>query len=219
TVMTSSSKLDPIPEPKTLTKAESMKLVHHLLVMSLGCIAYLRDFFAEDNFVVRRLIPERLLEHETNLYTSSKSGLKVTTLVKGISKEADKFLDWLDHGVLCCLKSGFLKGLSLGIFTDPQRPEKLVECYVFSFAYDENGYAGIRVGSDAEDRVAPVSTVLEARDTFQQLMRRFIILTQSLDLLPSKKYLSMRLIYSDSCPSDFQPHLFRDCTFDTPATV
>ncbi len=52
----------------------------------------------------------------------------------------------------------------------------------------------------------------DARKSLQLLMRRFILITQSLQPLPDKKFLSMHMLFNDNCPLDYQPPHFKDAS-------
>ncbi|GME91385.1 unnamed protein product [Ambrosiozyma monospora] len=45
-------------------------------------------------------------------------------------------------------------------------------------------------------------------------MKHFILVTQGLPDLPPKRFISMRLLFNDHCPSYYQPELFIDCSKD-----
>ncbi|SCU91559.1 LADA_0F10682g1_1 [Lachancea dasiensis] len=198
-----------------ITCEQSQKLVQTMLTMSFGCLSFLRGLFPDDNFVDQRFVPEKVNKD----YTKDRSGtqsnsIKIKTLVRGKTLEADMFLDWLEKGVFQSIKLKYLKGLSLGIFADENSPTELLENYVFGFNYGPEGQISVSV-NDGDESVS----LLDSRKVVQQLMRRFIIITQSLEPLPDKRFLSMRLLFNDSAPSDYQPQLFKDATHDSPATV
>lgn len=104
--------------------------------------------------------------------------------------------------------------MSLGIFLDESNPTDLVEDYLFAFDYDDSSNVTLKINGE-KDTVS----LLDSRKMAQQLMRRFIIITQSLDPLPQKKFLSMRLMFNDSVDPNYQPYLFKDATFDRRPTL
>jgi hypothetical protein len=48
----------------------------------------------------------------------------------------------------------------------------------------------------------------DVKHAIQHLMRRLILLTQTLEPLPNERYLSMRLYYHDHTPMDYEPPCF-----------
>ncbi|SCU92480.1 LAMI_0E10660g1_1 [Lachancea mirantina] len=198
-----------------ITCEQSQKLVQTMLTMSFGCLSFLRGLFPDDNFVDQRFVPEKV---DKNYHKDSRaaqaSSIKIKTLVRGKSAEADLFLDWLEKGVFQSVKHKYLSALSLGIFTDINSPTDLVEDYIFAFSYDRRGNVTMSVNGAEE-----LSSLLDSRKVVQQLMRRFIIITQSLEPLPEKRYLTMRLMFNDEAPAEYQPNLFRDATHEIPATI
>lgn len=219
TIQQVKSKAKTKPESKTNTRTEitteqSQKLVQTMLTMSFGCLTFLRGLFPDDNFVDQRFVPEKVDKNYNKNTTSHANSIKIKTLVRGKSTEADLFLDWLENGVFQSIKLKYLKALSLGIFTDENKPHELLENYIFGFDYDNRDTFTLRINNEGE-----TISLLDSRKMVQQLMRRFIIITQSLDPLPEKRFLTMRLMFNDSAPEKYQPHLFKDASFDKPATI
>ncbi|SCU82479.1 LANO_0B06392g1_1 [Lachancea nothofagi CBS 11611] len=209
-------------KPKTVTNTttgitceQSQKLVQTMLTMSFGCLSFLRGLFPDDNFVDQRFVPEKVSkDYNKDTNGAQSNSIKIKTLVRGKSPEADLFLDWLEKGVFQSIKLKYLKALSLGVFTNENTPTDLLEDYVFGFNYNNQGEVSISVNGEKE-----AVSLLDSRKDVQQLMRRFIIITQSLEPLPEKRYLSMRLLFNDSAPPEYQPLLFKDVSHDRPATV
>ncbi|CAI4039689.1 hypothetical protein SMKI_09G0960 [Saccharomyces mikatae IFO 1815] len=216
-------------KPKTETKTEitteqSQKLLQTMLTMSFGCLAFLRGLFPDDIFVDQRFVPEKVEKNYNKQTTSQNNSIKIKTLIRGKSSQVDLLLDWLEKGVFKSIRLKCLKALSLGIFLED--PTDLLENYIFSFDYDEANNVNINVdlGNDRkEDNNAGAEketiSLLDSRKMVQQLMRRFIIITQSLEPLPQKKFLTMRLMFNDNVNEDYQPELFKDATFDKRATL
>ncbi|CAI4064612.1 hypothetical protein SKDZ_09G0940 [Saccharomyces kudriavzevii ZP591] len=216
-------------KPKTETKTEitteqSQKLLQTMLTMSFGCLAFLRGLFPDDIFVDQRFVPEKVEKNYNKQATSQNNSIKIKTLVRGKSSQVDLLLDWLEKGVFKSIRLKCLKALSLGIFLED--PTDLLENYIFSFNYDEANNVNISVdlGDDKKENKNiseenETISLLDSRKMVQQLMRRFIIITQSLEPLPQKKFLTMRLMFNDNADEDYQPELFKDATFDKRATL
>lgn len=193
----------------TISQDQSQKLVQTMITMCFGCLAFLRGLFPDDSFVDQKFVPEKCTKDYDKV---SASSIRIKTLVREKSEEADLFLDWLENGVFQSLKEGYLKAISLGIFVDESNPNDLIETYLFAFDYS-NDTISININGE-KDKIS----LLDSRKMVQQLMRRFIIITQSLDPLPEKRFLTMRLMFNDVAPREYQPQLFRDATRD-PKTV
>lgn len=197
-----------------ITTEQSQKLVQTMLTMSFGCLAFLRGLFPDESFVDQRFVPEKVEKNYNKQTSPQANSIKIKTLVRGKFTEVDMLLDWLEKGVFQAIKLKYLKALSLGIFLDEHDSTSLLENYTFTFDYDVENNVKLSIN----DEVSTIS-LLDSRKMAQQLMRRFIIITQSLEPLPQKKYLTVRLMFNDNCPRDYQPRLFKDASFDKPATI
>lgn len=192
-----------------ISNEQSQKLIQTMLTMSFGCLAFLRGLFPDENFIDQKFVPEKL---NKNYDRQKISSIRIKTLLRGKSAEADLFLDWLEKGVFPTIKLQYLKAMSLGIFVNEKKPNELLEDYLFSFNYENNGVA-IKVNESES------ISLLDSRKMVQQLMRRFIIITQSLDPLPEQRFLTMRLLFNESAPKDFQPMLFKDVSLEPKSTI
>ncbi|AMD20111.1 HCL040Cp [Eremothecium sinecaudum] len=194
-----------------ITTEQSQKLIQTMLTMSFGCLAFLRGLFPDDSFVDQKFVAEKCNASYDKLNAAS---IRIKTLVRGKSDEADMFLDWLEKGVFTAIKMRYLKAISLGIFTDKSAPQDLLESYIFSFDYPTSSTVNLHINEHDE-----AISLLDSRKMMQQLMRRFIIITQSLDPLPRERYLTMRLLFNDSAPADYQPEFFKDASLEPAATI
>ncbi|SCU79936.1 LAFA_0B06568g1_1 [Lachancea sp. 'fantastica'] len=199
----------------SITCEQSQKLVQTMLTMSFGCLAFLRGLFPDENFADQRFVPEKVRKgYDKDRSATQSSSIKIKTLVRGKTLEADLFLDWLEKGVFQSIRHKYLKGLSLGVFAQEDAPTELIEDYLFSFSYGDDGQVHLSMNGENES-----ISLLDSRKVVQQLMRRFIIITQSLEPLPEKRFLSMRLLFNENTPADYQPLLFKDVSRERPATV
>ncbi|CAL9730860.1 meiosis-specific protein Hop1p [Monosporozyma unispora] len=204
-----------------ISSEQSQKLIQTMLTMSFGCLAFLRGLFPDEYFLDQRFVPEKN-DKNSDKQTSS---IKIKTLIKGKSKEIDLLLNWLEKGVFQSIKLKYLKALSLGIFTDESNPTNLCENYTFTFDYNEKDNVSMSIETQDLSKKAnkslndEVITIKDSRKMVQQLMRRFIIITQSLEPLPDEKFLSMKLLFNDNVDPKYQPPLFKDATFEPRATI
>ncbi|CAD1778891.1 similar to Saccharomyces cerevisiae YIL072W HOP1 Meiosis-specific DNA binding protein that displays Red1p dependent localization to the unsynapsed axial-lateral elements of the synaptonemal complex [Maudiozyma barnettii] len=210
-------------ETKTVISTEqSQKLMQTMLTMSFGCLAFLRGLFPDENFVDQRFVPAKSEKDYNKNLTSHANSIKIKTLVRGKSNDVNMLLDWLEKGVFQSIKLECLKTLSLGIYLNKNEPANLCENYIFNFEYFENNSVQLKLDSNIKNNLNNSNStisLLDSRKMAQQLMRRFIIITQSLEPLPQKKFLSMRLLFNDNAKDDFQPEFFKDASFDKRATL
>lgn len=205
----------------SITTDQSQKLIQTMLTMSFGCLAFLRGLFPDDNFIDQRFVTNKIKNNFNKNDVNQNNSIKIKTLVRGKTNEADILLDWLDSGVFQSIKLKYLKALSFGIFLNENDPSTLIENYIFNFTYDDinnNIKMNISTKTNNFDNNDSIS-ILDLRKQVQQLMRRFIILTQSLEPLPIKKFLSMHLIFNSNTPQNYQPNHFKDSTFIKTPTI
>lgn len=198
-----------------MSQEQSTKLLHTTLMMSFGCVAFLRGLFTDENFVDQRFCPRKFeKDYDPEDPAMKVDSIRVKTLARGKSAQVDMFLDWIDHGVLDAIQKNYLKGLVLAIFLDESKPGELHEAYTFSFCYTD-GKVKLEVNNSEPETVS----LLNARQAIQHLMRRFIIITQGLNNLPEKKFVTMRMLFNDSCPKNYQPEGFRDAASEPIAMI
>lgn len=101
-----------------ITKTLEMQEV---ILTSLSCLAYLRNFFEEKCFI-----------------NTTFCGVSIKQLKRGNSTESDRFLDWLERGVFDALHHKYLKSLVFGIYLDESLPTKVSETYTYDFTYDHD---------------------------------------------------------------------------------
>lgn len=212
-----------------ISAEQSQKLIQTMLTMSFGCLAFLRGLFPDEYFLDQRFVPEKIDKNYDKNFNKQTNSIKIKTLIKGKSKEIDLLLDWLEKGVFQSIKLKYLKALSLGIFKDENNPMDLYENYIFTFDYNDKDN-NVSMSIDTQDLSSSPSgrkqhsnndviSIQDSRKMVQQLMRRFIIITQSLEPLPDEKFLSMRLLFNDNVDPNYQPLLFKDATFEPRATI
>ncbi|RUP49271.1 HORMA domain-containing protein [Jimgerdemannia flammicorona] len=205
-------------DTETVTQQQSLQVVRKVLATSLGCITYLRSLFPEENY-----------EDE------SVGNISLKTLKRGYSQEADKLLDWLETGIFDALNRHYLRAFILGIHLDPKHPNRLAECYTFKIAYPDGEpqmciersgedsqstevwdsadvFSRMRGtgGNGVEGKPCRTITVGEVKKSVQQLLRRLILLTQTLKPLPDNRFITMKLYYYENItPPDYEPPFFR----------
>lgn len=173
-----------------IDQRQSLEVIQTLLAASIGCLAYLRGLFPDDCFVKMRygvdrsatdyhmfsMTSERIDDRDTE-----RRGTKITRLVRGRSREADRLLDWLEKGVFQALLDGQLKALQLALYLEESRPNIVSESYTFSFSY----LGGTDVPElEITDVHGFKVTINEASKGAQQMTRRLLTITEDLPPLP-----------------------------------
>ena len=144
-----------------------MALMKHLLSTSFSCIGYLRDLFEEKNFTDHFLCD-----------------LALKRLARGISPEADTFLDWIELGIYDALDKKYLRTIYLGIFVDPNHPKDILEWYTFKVAYAPFNAATDVSSLSIEQNDREILHFSQKETDFKrsavQILRTMCILTQTL---------------------------------------
>ncbi|KAK6465536.1 HORMA domain-containing protein [Scheffersomyces coipomensis] len=192
-----------------ITEGQSKALIHNLISISLHCISFLRCIFDDDFYEDSSFIPKDKSIEGFRVSAGRTRRVKTKSLIKGSSPESDAFIDWIDQGIYQALDLKYLKTVQFSIYLDKAHPEQLIECYLLSIDYDEES---IMIDSklDGSKIQSSSSNHLNAREQVMQVIKSLIVLTQSLEPLPDQNYISIRLLYNDSCPPDYQPPLFKD---------
>lgn len=145
---------------------------------------------------------------------------------RGVNSHADRLLDWIDRGCRDALHRKFLETVTLGIFTDPEHPEIVLESYTISISYPSSKEhelinvlrepsANMTVKLAGEEKVIAASQNTSFTQQISRLLRTLCILMQTLKGLPAKKYASMQITYYDELtPRDYEPPGFTSLVFD-----
>eukprot|EP01135_Chromosphaera_perkinsii_P004811 Nk52_evm42s296 gene=Nk52_evmTU42s296 len=185
---------------ETPTQQQSLNLVKNLLKTTISNISYLRNLFPEDTF------------HDRGL-----EGLQLKVLKRGNCPGADLLMNWMEKGCFDALQKHYLREIVLGISTDPEAKNSVMETYTFKFAYNKNeGEMEITLLSQ-KNQLAKTKTKTEIKKATVQMLRTLIVLTQTLKPLPDAKYISMKIFYYDErTPATYQPPFFKDCEENIP---
>ncbi|KAL2009742.1 hypothetical protein VTN00DRAFT_5549 [Thermoascus crustaceus] len=148
-----------------------------------------------------------------------KRGQPLKVLIRNREPAADTILDLLEHGIFDALEKKVLEALQITVYLNKDAPKDVVESYTFSFKY--TGGLG-----DVDSRLASVSlestgcaadtadmkTMQTARLGLEMIIRRLITLSTFLPILPSKRYLEVHLLYTEDCPTEYEPPGFKRTT-------
>ncbi|XP_043819193.1 HORMA domain-containing protein 1 [Dromiciops gliroides] len=177
---------------KISTEQQSLVLVKRLLAVSVSCITYLRGIFPECAYGTRYLddLCVKILREDKNCPGS-------TQLVK-----------WM-LGCYDALQKKYLRMVVLAVYSNPEDPQTISECYQFKFKYTSNGPV-----MDLTSKSKGSSSNLSSSDTKKAsilLIRKIYILMQNLGPLPNDVCLTMKLFYYDEVtPPDYQPPGFKE---------
>lgn len=203
---------------------QSEKTIIDVLLMSISCIAFLRGFFTDNHFS-----DDKFTAPNSNGSNNNKNYIKIKKLKKGISPKADTILNWINISIADALHKKYLKCINLSIILNDKNPSDIFESYCFNLDYNDTGdndllktkisfSEGNNNNNNDNDNIVITPAELTNLQIFK-LMKKFIILTQSLGALPTKRFLCMRLLFTDSCPLNYQPEYFIDCSNEAIATI
>uniref|UniRef100_A0A8C3QRW4 HORMA domain-containing protein 1 n=1 Tax=Cyanoderma ruficeps TaxID=181631 RepID=A0A8C3QRW4_9PASS len=177
---------------KIATEQQSLMLVKRLLAVAVSCITYLRGIFPESAYGTRYMddVCVKILREDKNCPGS-------TQLVK-----------WM-LGCYDALQKKYLRQIVLAVYTQPEDPQTVTECYHFKFKYTHNGPL-LDFGSKDKKPDSTISCA-DTKKASILLIRKIYILMQNLSPLPSDVCLTMKLLYYDEVtPPDYQPPGFKE---------
>ncbi|NXJ13394.1 HORM1 protein, partial [Odontophorus gujanensis] len=176
---------------KISTEQQSLTLVKRLLAVAVSCITYLRGIFPESAYGTRYLddLCVKILREDKNCPGS-------TQLVKWYLRV---------HIMMCSLSLL----LNLQVYTHPDDPQTITECYHFKFKYTPNGPV-LNFSSKNRQSDSPISCA-DTKKASILLIRKIYVLMQNLGPLPSNVCLTMKLFYYDEVtPPEYQPPGFKE---------
>ncbi|XP_028329373.1 zebrafish testis-expressed 38 isoform X1 [Gouania willdenowi] len=178
------------------TTEESVLVVKRMVAVAVSYITYLRGIFPEDAY------KSKYLEDVC---------LKVLTESSN-TPGANKVVKWM-MGCFDAIEKQYLQIIFIGVCTDPNDPNRIIESYQFRFKYTGRGpHVDIMRNRVMELHV----TAGETKRDFVVLIRKLFLLIQNLEALPNNVYLSMKLYYYDDItPADYQPPGFKEAEQDS----
>ncbi|XP_069734915.1 HORMA domain-containing protein 1 isoform X4 [Phaenicophaeus curvirostris] len=177
---------------KIATEQQSLMLVKRLLAVAVSCITYLRGIFPESAYGTRYMddVCVKILREDKNCPGSAQ-------LVK-----------WM-LGCYDALQKKYLRMIVLAVYTHPEDPQTITECYHFKFKYTHNGPL-LDFGSKNKKNESTI-TCADTKKASILLIRKIYVLMQNLSPLPNDVCLTMKLFYYDEVtPSDYQPPGFKE---------
>nr|XP_019014514.1 uncharacterized protein I206_00596 [Kwoniella pini CBS 10737]OCF53295.1 hypothetical protein I206_00596 [Kwoniella pini CBS 10737] len=200
------------------TKDDSLKMMKVALQAHIGIICYLRALLPNGDFETHYISnshppPNKSVEdlfyltrkEAEECYQKSIENDKDET--QDISGQNSKFFQWrkvrqdgspqgkalanlIGVGATDAMNKGYLQSLVLAIFLDPNDPNNVVETYTFNFFYNDEGQPFMDLEHSAE-----VSDKFDHKATGITLQKR---------------YMTVKLFYNDSAPSNYSPPGFED---------
>lgn len=180
---------------KSVSQSYSITVVKQLFEISLSCITYLRCLLPEENYEVRDF-----------------SGMTIKVLKRDFSKENTMILDSLDYGVSDAIEKRYLKEMVFAVLSDAKNAESAMECYHFRVDYPTSN---LSITDSKGTVLSDVSNVNGVRRQIAAMIRSLVSTVQTLDALPRSCFLSIRLLYTEDTPWNYQPRFFKetDCEF------
>lgn len=169
-----------------------------------------REFFPEETFI------------------DAKFGdMTLKSLQRGVKSNTDTLLNWIEKGCSDALVKKYLETVTMGIFTDIEHPEQVLESYTISFGYPaskehetirmmRSTVASLQVKTmDGESKTVAASLNVTFKQQIVRILRSLCVMIQTLGPLPEKKYVSLQLTYYDELtPHDYEPPGFSSTVFD-----
>ncbi|XP_041659186.1 zebrafish testis-expressed 38 [Cheilinus undulatus] len=177
------------------TEEESLVFVKRMVAVAVSSITYLRGIFPEDSYKSRYLedLCIKVLREDRN------------------TPGASKVVKWI-MGSFDALERQYLQIVFIGVYTNPDEPNCIVESYQFKFKYTKKGpKMDILRNNDEEMKV----TLEDTKRASVLLIRKLFLLMQNLGALPNNVYLTMKLYYYDITPADYQPPGFKEGECDS----
>ncbi|XP_025967348.2 HORMA domain-containing protein 1 isoform X2 [Dromaius novaehollandiae] len=116
------------------------------------------------------------------------------------------------HRMLGCydaLQKKYLRMIVLAVYTHPEDPQTITECYHFKFKYTHNG--PLLDFSSKNKQNDSTITCADTKKASVLLIRKIYVLMQNLGPLPNDVCLTMKLFYYDEVtPPDYQPPGFKE---------
>ncbi|XP_054436965.1 HORMA domain-containing protein 1 isoform X1 [Pteronotus mesoamericanus] len=101
-----------------------------------------------------------------------------------------------------------LRMVVLAVYTNPEDPQTISECYQFKFKYTKNGPVMDFIRNQSTE--SSISSA-DTKKASILLIRKIYVLMQNLEPLPNDVCLTMKLFYYDEVtPPDYQPPGFKD---------
>lgn len=159
-----------------------------------------------------------------------RSGFRIMTVARGWSAEADRLLDYLEHGIFDAIEKQYLRSLIFAIYLDDQDPNNIVEAYTFNFKYQSapgsdtpvpimslgedllnlslNGHKGLDDPVNEATRSGKLHTLGDVQKSIKSLIKMLITCTTNMSQLPKQRFVKFKLLYNSNTPASYEPPHF-----------
>ena len=125
-------------------------------------------------------------------------------------KGAVQVIEWV-KGCFDALDRKHLKAVILAIYKDAEHMDNAIESYTFRFGYDSIDVSRKDGESKQEQSLLHATNADEVKKATVRLLRTLIVLSQTLNGLPTEVMMTMKLQYLDTVPEDYDPPGFKPC--------
>ncbi|XP_056452453.1 zebrafish testis-expressed 38 isoform X1 [Gadus chalcogrammus] len=177
------------------TEQQSLVYVKRMMAVAVSSITYLRGIFPEDAYRSRYLedLCIKVLRQDCR------------------TPGASKVVKWM-MGCFDALEKRYLQMVFIGVHTNPDKRNCIIESYQFKFKYTDKGP---QMDVLRNQNVEMQMTLNDTKNASVLLVRKLFLLMQNLEALPSDINLSMKLYYYDDLtPADYQPPGFQEGVCD-----
>ncbi|CRG97482.1 HORMA domain protein, putative [Plasmodium gallinaceum] len=209
---------------EALTKQDSVNMLKNIIKLGISLVTYLRNLFEENAYeevCIQELKLKRLLP------INPQANMIINWLEKGVFDAIEKeylrilILDINDiyDNTIECYKFSFsyntIRGGEIGISLETSSNNNNNSNNDFE---EKKNNSNINRLKNIKERLlnkkkTETSLYLkkDAKEKTYELLRSLVLLTQTLNPLPEKTYLSMKLLYYDEIvPTNYQPPYFRN---------
>ena len=115
--------------------------------------------------------------------------------------DAKQFSEWIQT-IYDPIERGYLDKVELTIYSAQKAKKKLIEQYIFSIQWKEDGTALCSMNRDAKRRMLTKSDI---RRESQKLFIQMIGISNSLKPIPEGSSYAIQIFYNDQCPKSYAP--------------
>ena len=172
-----------------MTEAESLSHMKKMTATCISSILYYRGFFPEDDYGVRS--HEGRQYHILDRNTKTEEAKTVITTIMSLFEAITK---------------KYLKTLVIGFVTDPEETDVFLEGYIFRYKYESPSMTV----SGNRSKIGHISSQ-EGSQVVQetiQLLDQIKNNCQRMKLYKRRVYLTMKVLYNQDTPLDFEPKGF-----------
>lgn len=186
-----------------VTQVQSLAAIRNFIRVAVSCVTYLRGLCSDESYQPRQFL-----------------GLQLKQLVRS-SPEADVISQWMEEGAFDALNKGYLKALSLCIYTP--NCEELLESYCFTLSYSADGQRAALTftgNSQSDGTVRSATTAVmrsrrkrhtrqEVQQALAGIITKLVEVVEGLPPLLCERVLAMQLTYyEDVTPTTYEPPCF-----------